>query len=1237
MQKYKNWLLTHWPLAVCLLLQLIIFRKWVFSVDILTHGDWWNLTDATMQSMRIAYFNTWLPDLNFGRVLIDLGQAPTYALYGLLSQLFGFSFAINERLIHMLPIVLLSPVGIYLLLKQSITSRLAIFCGMLVYLYNTYILIIVTGHLTLGAAFSFMPLLLFVYMRALSYPRTHSLLLCLLSTILLFIMSCYEPRAAFVATGVLTIYTFWRLVLHQSVHSRLWALAIYGFLILVFCLLSAFWIIPMTQSSAQDSATIMNRGLFGSQYFTLQHALTLHHPYWNYSKPVAFVAQQIPVFFWLTPLYIVSAMLALRHAPRKMYFFGLLVIVGVLFAKHANAPFSKLYPWAFSHIPLFNAFRESSKFYIIITLAAAMLIAYAVQAGMEVSKRKLPFLPISIKKGAIALPVILLFLSNALPVASGKVGTLFIKRRPPAQYSTYNAFVASSKEFSRVLWTPISSRWADNTQHHPNVNLVDMANTTWKPYVQPVYVDRPTSAEGMMSILQNEYSYQLLSQASVGFIVVPLRDTENDDDFFIHYGDDRDYYIQQLDKITWLKKSDIKTKDLAVYKVERSNDLFTASAKLFEVENQDLLSNYNLTNYLGTDKTGLVVTRNNQLIDKPGIERFNNILNNISPSDYKNGRFKRTFKTKQKSDYQLVINNAINYWSYTTTPKKITFSKQTNTTVSFNDKALVQPSREPDISIPINPNKQYLFSMGDSLYPVKINNGQKRSVGETKDQINLYSYEEKNLIGNGGFENGAWGSTVEDCNNYGADAKLSMNIANDKDTNHTLQLSAANHAACTTSSSINTPGGQPYSIKFKYKIIKGDKAGYELLFNDKKQTKIQREISSIDSEWQTLHQSFDMPSGATSFKVRLLAFPAVLNDRRSIIDYDDVEIIQLKKAASISNEAGFTRIPIGRTDTVNVALDTNQLGIVENIENPSLETGLWEKTVGDCNAYDSSPVLSMKLDENDASQGNKSLQLGAAKHTACTGPPPIKVEEGSKYLLSFDYKTASKYAGYTIAYNTPDKTAHTTYISVNNTDWQPYSDIITIPYDCTEIKLTVYAYGIDNAAEQVVRYDNFAFHKLPANLGKYFLVSQADTLVPPSSVKTLRNTPTEKHVKIYGATSSFFLNMSETYHKGWILRDIIQDRQSTLFSQLHPPKQIVAEDAHYKLNNHLNTWYIDPKVICNKQPTLCEKNSDGSYNMTLNATFTPQRWLQIGLFISIMTLCGTMICIIILLRKTLRA
>src|SRR5205807_9672740 len=205
---------------------------------------------------------------------------------------------------------------------------------------------------------------------------------------------------------------------------------------------------------------------------------------------------------------------------------------------------------------------------------------------------------------------------------------------------------------------------------------------------------------------------------------------------------------------------------------------------------------------------------------------------------------------------------------------------------------------------------------------------------------------------------------------------------------------------------------------------------------------------------------------------------------------------------------------------------------------PSLESGLWKKTVGDCNAYDGNPILGMKLDTQDSTDGHNSLELQAQRHNACTGPDPITVKENQTYRLSFDYSSPnSTGANYYLSFDDAPHTAVTENLPIKDSSWHAATKYFRVPPGATHLNLVVYSYADAYGSTNIItRYDNFSILEIPDIQGRYFLVSApTQPLTPPASITYDSGSPTLKYVHVTGAKTPFYVAMSEAYHDGWRL------------------------------------------------------------------------------------------------------
>jgi hypothetical protein len=114
-----------------------------------------------------------------------------------------------------------------------------------------------------------------------------------------------------------------------------------------------------------------------------------------------------------------------------------------------------------------------------------------------------------------------------------------------------------------------------------------------------------------------DINQELLEYTSVKYVVVPIIDTNNDDNFFQYYRQNntqtsselRDEYIENLDKLDFLEKIDIGTQELVIY---RNKNYVSKIFYDFDDENKELVFNrYSLTHYTLplqniTEKTDIV-------------------------------------------------------------------------------------------------------------------------------------------------------------------------------------------------------------------------------------------------------------------------------------------------------------------------------------------------------------------------------------------------------------------------------------------------------------------------------------------------------------------------------------------------------------------------------------------------------------------------------------------------------
>jgi len=538
---------------------LFAHRIWLFDSTILTSGDWNFLHPEQVYDWR-PFPQLWQV-INGGSVNIFFANSLIELPYRFLTS--SYSFGLATRVLYFIPIVFLSIISILLLTKQLGFSYIARLVAVSIYIGSTPLIITRTGHNTLAMAYAIAPLLIYSFNKLEEEQLSFQMFLI---PIISMVMCAYEPRGYYLVIFFLfCLYIFG--LFKTLLRSDLVFVIKYTFRVVVAMLLSAltfsYWILPLYFSGSASNNGILSRSFFGSSYASFLNSFSLHHAFWNGGKYVPFEVQPIPIWFFVsTGLFIISLLVA-RNKVRLFPYF-LLTIVGLFLSKQENSPLGHIYEYLYSQLPGFNAFREGSKFYFYITLGYAITIGglfdYLLTNHVHGLFRHKIFQYMS---WAICILTLIIFSSNLKPLATGEIGTLFVPRSMPNDYEVLNSFLRKSDGNYRILSVPIVSRWIIRTDPKPLISFFDVSANAEKLY-RIDYKDGARPADQMARFIEDISFQKYLDDNSVRFVVVPTRDTQNDDDFFESFGNDRNVFVHAFAK-TKLGQVSLATHELLLY------------------------------------------------------------------------------------------------------------------------------------------------------------------------------------------------------------------------------------------------------------------------------------------------------------------------------------------------------------------------------------------------------------------------------------------------------------------------------------------------------------------------------------------------------------------------------------------------------------------------------------------------------------------------------------------------
>lgn len=533
-------------LGLSLLISILAYWRWFFTPDIYAWGDW-GYHNLEFIRQLFGPPQAWHPEF-LGLVDIGLPQYVSARLfYSILAHF--LPFVGYDRLVFLIPSVLVPAVSVYLLAYHTTKNPLAGFVSSIVYSFNTYTLILNTGHMTLSISYAIAPLVFLLYRAAV---HKCSLKYSLGAGLAGFLCAAYEPRGFFLVAALLFLYLAYTSFLFKFPIKNI----MLGILPLVIVGLSnSYWILGLSQTAKDYQGVVVDRLLVGEYSHILPRALLLASPWWTGNSQMAWgQTQSILLYFW--PIPVIALMGFWTNRRNADFVFWLIIsLIGIFLVKSLGEPFGQVYVWLYSHLPGFNAFRDSSKFNFYISLGYSVLIAGFI-SRLKFSRAKILF----------TAAVLAIFLYNALPLVKGQLGRLHTPRHIPKDYLILNNLLKSQPPFFRVLYVPQYSRWAYRDIDRRMLGMTLLVQNEWR--LLNNYTEKGlaySSFEDITGLLGRPYADSLLDTASIKYVIVPPEDLENEEMFIYPRDTSPQSFIDLLDQLPYLSRVDLGTQKLAIY------------------------------------------------------------------------------------------------------------------------------------------------------------------------------------------------------------------------------------------------------------------------------------------------------------------------------------------------------------------------------------------------------------------------------------------------------------------------------------------------------------------------------------------------------------------------------------------------------------------------------------------------------------------------------------------------
>jgi hypothetical protein len=489
---------------------IFLFYRFFLSINPLVAHDWPLLFRESRNSY--PFFNmSWdymggigIGATAFKTLWIDLYTNIVYTF----SSLVHIPWFLSQRIFWIVPFLLISLFSSYKLSGLFIKKSIYRIISVLIYSFNTYILLIVAGG-QFGVAFAYglSPLVFYKFIQFLKNQNIkNAVLLGLFSGIIIAL----DPRIAVI---IFLAMLFW-LVFNLKTCSIQTIKLILLSLIISFSL-NIYWLLPLILS--KNAITNIDgystlQGVKFLSFATFENAFSLLHPNWpeNIFGKIYFFKPE----FLIIPLLGFSALLFVSKIKNQksrinILYFVLLVLIGAFLGKGTNEPFGQIYVFFFQNIPGFSVFRDSTKFFILVALCYSILIPYFLENFSKF-------------RNVLVLGFILFWLITLKPAISGELTGIFRPAPIPKEYVYLQKKIVSDKSFYRVLWIPQRQKYGFFEPLHPSLESITLPSESYLADLSIRYVVVPDDTDSEIFLKDRKYNKDIYQKTINGIKQIPF-------------------------------------------------------------------------------------------------------------------------------------------------------------------------------------------------------------------------------------------------------------------------------------------------------------------------------------------------------------------------------------------------------------------------------------------------------------------------------------------------------------------------------------------------------------------------------------------------------------------------------------------------------------------------------------------------------------------------------------------
>lgn len=453
--------------------------------------------------------------------------------------------------------------GMIKLLKGLGVNKYGIVAGTLTFVINTYfVLLLDGGQLSIALAYAFLPWVFVAFNESLFSRVTKKIK----SGFFMGILGFLDIRFVYILFIILVVQFVVSFLLNRTSLKgellREWAKST-GIAAIILIGINSYWLLPLLlyhNYSPPSSYINPSQGL--GSFSTIGNSLSILQPHW-YKNIFGLLTNLKPEFLVLPFLAFLSPLFT--KYKRKVLLFLIIGLIGIFLSKGENLPFGFVYRFLFTHFPGFSLFRDSTKFYILITLSYSVLLAFLFD-----------FLNSKMKHGKLFVVAFGIYLVAIMNPAWQKLLTGTFSSIPyQSEYLKLSQDLESDSSFGRVLWLPTKAPLGYSTPNHPSLEGLRIADK------RSFAVGRVGQYEAFNFLREYPYIDDLLRIAGIKYIAYPYPDerrTELKKDNVAYYYT----FLDQLSSKDWIKYV-VSNSPLPVLQLKQDPQRFFVTSNTFAI------------------------------------------------------------------------------------------------------------------------------------------------------------------------------------------------------------------------------------------------------------------------------------------------------------------------------------------------------------------------------------------------------------------------------------------------------------------------------------------------------------------------------------------------------------------------------------------------------------------------------------------------------------------------------